>query len=57
MEVLDVTGIRVQVLENEILQAGEHQTVFDGSTLASGIYCTRIRAGDFVETQKMNLLK
>ena len=57
VEVFDVTGRRVQVLENKILQAGEHQTIFDGTGLATGIYFTRIRAGDFVKTQKMILLK
>lgn len=57
MEVYDLVGRRVAVLVNERQQAGSHQVSFEASNLASGIYVYRIRAGSFVKTHKMTLLK
>ncbi len=37
--------------------AGEHEWVFDGSDLASGIYFVSLRTGEFVRTEKVILLK
>jgi hypothetical protein len=38
-------------------EAGEHEVRFDGSGLASGVYFYRLRAGDFVVTKTLTLLK
>jgi hypothetical protein len=39
------------------LSAGQHEIVFDGSDLPSGIYFARLEAGGISKTQKMILLK
>jgi hypothetical protein len=37
--------------------AGTHSVTFDGTDLPSGIYFARLTAGEFVQTQKLVLLK
>ncbi len=55
--VYDMLSRRVAVLENGIRTAGKHQISFDASSLSSGMYIYRIKAGEFVETRKMVLVK
>jgi hypothetical protein len=44
-------------LMNDYKQAGYYSTTFNGSNLASGVYFYRIKAGDFIQTKRMILLK
>lgn len=55
--VYTVTGRLITTLVNEVRPAGTHQVTFDASDLSSGIYIYRIRAGDFMQTSKMTLVK
>ncbi len=57
MDIYDVTGRKVTTLINGRFNAGFHQTQFDGSKLASGIYIVRMNNGHTVVQQKMVLLK
>ena len=57
LRVYDTGGRLVATLVDGWREAGEHEAVFDGSALASGIYICRLKAGDFVATQKLVLLK
>jgi len=62
LEVLDVRGWLVQTLVNGPIEAGHHTAVWQGMSdsgqrMASGIYLYRLRAGAFVETRRMVLLK
>ncbi len=57
LEVYDMLGRRVAVLENGMRTAGRHQVAFDASSLSSGMYFYRIQAGEFAETRKMMLVK
>ena len=57
LEVFDLAGRRVGVLANETRAAGWHTVTFDGSALSSGVYMYRLRAGDFVQSRKLVLLK
>lgn len=57
MEVYDMLGRRVALLVNETLQAGRHTAVFDAGSLPSGMYITRMQAGDIAFSRKMLLVK
>jgi len=50
-------GELISTLVNEQKKPGYYEYKFDASNLASGVYFFRIKAGDFVETKKMLLLK
>lgn len=57
LSVYDLLGREVAVLVNEKLTPGEYEVDFDGSNLPSGVYYCKLKAGDFVETRKMVLVK
>ena len=62
LDVYDMTGRRVRGLVSGYLTAGEHQTAWDGRDdggrpLASGVYLFRLRGSNFVETQRVALIK
>ena len=57
LSIYNVLGELVSTLVNEHLQSGHYEYEFKASNLASGIYIYRIKAGDFVETKKMVLLR
>ena len=57
VNIFDITGRLVETLADQRFEAGAHSLIFDGSSLPSGIYFARLRAGEFVKTQKMVLLK
>ncbi|MFU8861466.1 MAG: T9SS type A sorting domain-containing protein [Cyclonatronaceae bacterium] len=57
IEVFDVLGKRVNLLEQGVMEQGVYQVSFDGSSLASGIYLIRLRTGSTVLTRKIQLLK
>ena len=55
--VYNLKGEQVADLISGVQIAGSHQIVWDASQMASGIYIYRLRAGNYVETKKMVLLK
>ena len=57
LKVYDILGREVSTLVNEEKPAGKYSVSFDASKLNSGIYFYRIKAGNFVETKKMILMK
>ena len=57
LKVYDVLGKEVATLVNEDKSVGNYEVSFNASNLASGIYYYQFRAGEFVETKKMILLK
>jgi hypothetical protein len=57
LKVYDVLGREVAVLVNETLNARDHDVVFDGGELPSGIYFARLDAAGVSQTRKMVLLK
>lgn len=57
IEIFDVLGRRVDLLENGIKKPGNYSVYFDASNLASGTYFYRITAGDFIKTLKMAVVK
>jgi photosystem II stability/assembly factor-like uncharacterized protein len=57
LKVYDVLGDAVATLVNEEKPAGVYQVSFNAADLSSGIYFYKLRAGNFVETRKMILIK
>jgi len=55
---VDMLGRQVATLvAGETMPAGYHTVQFDAGDLTSGTYLVRMEAGDFVETQKVILMK
>jgi len=57
LKVYNVLGREIATLVNAEKPAGEYEVDFNGSNLPSGIYFYRIKAGDFIKTKKMVLLR
>jgi PKD repeat protein len=57
IKVYDMLGCEVATLVNQKQNAGIYKTRFKGTNLSSGIYFYKIRAGNFVKTNKMVLMR
>jgi photosystem II stability/assembly factor-like uncharacterized protein len=55
--ILNAIGEEVAVVLNEEREAGFHQVEFNAANLPSGVYFYQLKAGEFIETKKMLLLK
>lgn len=55
--VYDVLGNEIVKLVDEYKPAGTYEVQFDASALSSGIYFYQLRAGDFIQTKVMSLIK
>lgn len=55
--IYDLLGREVTTLLNEELKPGTYEADWDGSNFSSGVYFYKLVAGDFVETNKMVLMK
>jgi hypothetical protein len=53
LTVYDVHGKEVALLVNEMLAPGTYERELNGSTLASGVYWSRLQAGDLSATRKI----
>lgn len=57
LKIYDVLGREVSILVNEELSAGKHEVIFEAIQFSSGVYFYQLKAGDFIQTNKMLLLK
>ena len=57
LSMLNILGEEIKVLLNEEKEVGYHSVDFNGSDLPSGVYFYQLKAGSFVETKKMVLLR
>jgi hypothetical protein len=57
LKIYDVLGNEIATLVNEEKSAGIHKFDFNASHLSSGIYYYQLKAGDFIQTRKMVLIK
>ena len=62
IEIYDLLGQRVKTLVDGYQSAGNHTVIWNGcddygKTVSSGIYFYKMKAGDFVETKKMSLMR
>ena len=57
LKVYDILGSEVATLVNEGKSAGNYEVDFDADKLSSGVYYYQLKAGNFVSTKKMILLR
>lgn len=57
LEVYNIAGQKVRTLVNEQQNTGEYEVIFNGENISSGVYFVRMRAGEYIETKKMALVK
>jgi 5-hydroxyisourate hydrolase-like protein (transthyretin family) len=57
VKIFDVLGREVETLVNEIQKPGNYEVTFNAGKYASGVYYYQLKAGDYIQTKKMILLK
>jgi N-acetylneuraminic acid mutarotase len=57
LKIYDVLGREIATLVNEEKPAGEYEIKFKANDLSNGIYFYQLKAGTFIETKKMILMK
>jgi blue copper oxidase len=57
IRIYDMLGREAAILVNEKKSAGRHQFLFEGSSLASGVYICRLSSGKYTAVKKIQLLK
>jgi hypothetical protein len=57
LKVFDVLGNEVSILVNEVKTPGRYEIIFDGHDLSSGVYFYRLESSNYIQTNKMILLK
>ena len=57
LKVYDILGKEIEILVSEHKQAGKYETDFNAEALPSGVYFYQLKAGEFLQTRKMILLK
>ena len=55
LEIFDLLGQRLDVVVDEVLDAGSHAMRFDGADLASGVYIVRLATPSGVLVRRMVL--
>lgn len=60
--IYNVTGEKIRLLTNELQNPGSYSVVWDnknsiGQTMPAGVYFYRLKAGDFVDTKKMVIVR
>ena len=57
LKVYDMLGKEISTLVNQKLSPGTYRYYFDASGITSGIYFYTLKAGNYIETKRMNLIK
>jgi len=57
LKIFDILGREVATLINRSLKAGYHKINFNADAIPSGVYFYRLKAGPFIDSKKMVLLK
>lgn len=57
LKVYDILGNEITTLISKELASGEYKLPFNASSLSSGTYLYQLKAGDFIQTKKITLLK
>jgi hypothetical protein len=57
IKIFNILGQEIATLVNQEKPAGNYEVNFNASNLPSGVYIYKMKAGEYVETRKMVLLK
>ena len=57
LEVYDLLGKKIETLQNEYLQSGDHSIIWNADKYSSGIYFYRLSTSNYSITKKLVLLK
>ena len=57
LKIFNILGEEVTTLVSDRLSTGSYSYEWDASNIASGVYLYRLKAGDYVETRKMVLMR
>lgn len=57
LAVFDALGRLSSFLVNQTLSRGNYEVIFDGSMLTNGVYFYQIKAGNYIATKKLVLIK
>ena len=62
LEIFNLKGQKIKTLVNEVLSAGSHSIVWNGTdekgkSVASGVYLYKMKTGNYVSSKKMILMK
>jgi len=57
LEVYDINGRSINILQSALMEDGYHSIVWDANSYASGVYFVKMIAGEYVNTQKLMLIK
>ena len=55
--IYDLQGRQIASLINDVVSAGNHSIVWNANNYSSGIYFVKMVAGNFIETQKLVMVK
>jgi hypothetical protein len=57
LQVYDILGKVVDIMIDQVLEAGSYSYTYANKNLSSGVYFYQLTAGDFSEVKKMSLIK
>jgi choice-of-anchor B domain-containing protein len=57
IKIYDILGKEIATITDKFETAGNHFVIYDASRLSSGIYFYTLKAGEYVSTKKMTLIK
>ena len=57
LEVYDINGRIISIIHNSYMEAGHHSVLWNADSYSSGVYFVKMVAGEYVNTQKLMLIK
>lgn len=57
LTIYDVLGQPIETLVDQVQDVGNYSVRWDGTAFASGVYYCRLKAGDFMQTRKILLMR
>jgi hypothetical protein len=57
LKVYDIFGKEIATLVDEYKPAGKHEAEFNGNSLPEGLYLYQLKAGNYIYSKKMVVLK